>query len=373
MEFAFDGKDLYLLQCRPQSHVGDTIAAPIPKDIPRERIVFSANRYISNGRVSGITHIVYVDPFQYGQLTDRDDLLAVGQAVGRLNKLLPKRQFILMGPGRWGSRGDIKLGVNVTYSAINNTAILIEIARRQGNYVPDLSFGTHFFQDLVEANIRYLALYPDDEGIEFNERFLTRSPNILADIAPEFAHLADTIRLIDIPKCTDGLVLQVLMNAELGEAVAVFADPTSAEEPAPTEDRPAEQPPENYWRWRLRMAQHIAAQLDPKKFGVAGFYIFGSTKNATAGLGSDIDILVHFRGTPTQLEQLELWLNGWSLCLDEINYLQTGYRSGGLLDVHIVTDKDIADRTSYAVKIGAVTDAARPLTMKKSPKQQGEN
>ncbi len=367
IEFAFDGKDLYLLQCRPQSHAGDTIAAPIPKDIPGERIIFSANRYIPNGRISGITHIVYVDPFQYGRLTDRGDLLAVGQAVGRLNKLLPKRQFILMGPGRWGSRGDIKLGVNVTYSAINNTAILIEIARRQGNYVPDLSFGTHFFQDLVEANIRYLALYPDDEGIEFNERFLTRSPNILADIAPEFAHLADTIRLIDIPKCTDGLVLQVLMNAELGEAVAVLTDPTSVEEPVPTEDRPTEQPLENYWRWRLQMAQHIAAQLDPKKFGVAGFYLFGSTKNATAGPGSDIDILIHFRGTPTQREQLGIWLDGWSKCLDEVNYRQTGYRSGGLLDVYIITDEDIANKTSYAVKIGAVTDAARPLPINRAP------
>jgi hypothetical protein len=83
-------------------------------------------------------------------------MLAVGHAVGRLNKLLPKRQFILMGPGRWGSRGNIRLGVHVTYSDINNTAVLIEIARQRGEYVPDLSFGTHFFQDLVESWIRFL-------------------------------------------------------------------------------------------------------------------------------------------------------------------------------------------------------------------------
>jgi pyruvate, water dikinase len=88
----------------------------------------------------------------------------VGRAVGRLNKLLPRRQFVLMGPGRWGSRGDIKLGVSVTYSDINNTAVLMEIAARRGSYVPDLSFGTHFFQDLVEAGIRYLPLFPGDGG-----------------------------------------------------------------------------------------------------------------------------------------------------------------------------------------------------------------
>lgn len=76
-----------------------------------------------------------------------------------------------MGPGRWGSRGDIKLGVNVTYSDINNTSMLIEIAKQMGNYTPDLSFGTHFFQDLVEASIRYLPLYPDAEDVIFNEPF----------------------------------------------------------------------------------------------------------------------------------------------------------------------------------------------------------
>ena len=114
------------------------------------------------------------------------------------------------------------------------------------------------------------------------------------------------------------------------------------------------------------MAEHIASQLDPERFGVAGFYVFGSTKNATAGMGSDIDIIVHFRGTRKQRADLLNWLEGWSLCLDRINYLRTGYRTGGLLDVHIVTDRDIEKRTSFAVKIGAVTDAARPLPMKQS-------
>jgi len=366
LEFAVNGEDLYLLQCRPQSQTQETAPAPIPKDIPQEHVVFSANRHISNGLVSDITHIVYIDPDRYSQLTDRDEILAIGQAVRRLNQLLPKRQFILMGPGRWGSRGDIKLGVNVTYSSINNTAVLIEIARRKGNYVPDLSFGTHFFQDLVEANIRYLALYPDDDGVVFNERFLTRSPNILAEVAPEFAYLSDTVRLIDVRRCTDGSILQVLMNADLEEAVAILADPGSIEKLRVTKAQPVKKHPDIFWRWRLRMTQQLAARLDPKRFGVVGFYVFGSTKNATAGPGSDIDVLVHFRGTPEQEMELLAWLNGWSFCLDEMNYLQTGYRSGGLLDVHLVTDEDIEKKTSYASKIGAVTDAARSLPMKNS-------
>ena len=127
-----------------------------------------------------------------------------------------------MGPGRWGSRGDIKLGVSVTYADINNTAVLLEIARRKGDYVPDLSFGTHFFQDLVEAGIRYLPLYPDDKDIAFQENWLVASPNLLADLAPEFADLAGCLKVIDVPAVSGGRVLRIFMNADLDEAMAVL-------------------------------------------------------------------------------------------------------------------------------------------------------
>jgi len=365
VEFAHDGRDLYLLQCRPQSFSEDSAPAAIPKDIPGERTLFSAHRYISNGRVPDLTHIVYVDPEKYSQLSSREEMVEVGRAVGELNKVLPKHRFILMGPGRWGSRGDIKMGVSVTYSDINNTAVLTEIARKKGNYMPDLSFGTHFFQDLVEGQIRYLPLYPDEEENVFNERFLRRSRNILADLAPQYSHLEDVIKLIDVPDVTDGLILRVLMNAELSEAVGILVKPEKRPRREGIQVEDHDFPEEKYWLWRLKMAEHIASELDPERFGVAGFYVFGSTKNATAGLNSDIDILIHFRGTDKQREELKLWLEGWSLCLDEINYLRTGYRTGGMLDVHIVTDEDIENKTSYAVKIGAVTDPARKIPMRK--------
>ena len=364
IEFASDGQDFYLLQCRPQSYSGESRPAPIPKDIPENRIVFTANRYISNGRVPDITHIVYVDPEKYVLLSERNEILAVGQAVGKLNKLLPKRQFILMGPGRWGSRGDIKLGVSVTYSEINNTAVLIEIARKKGNYVPDLSFGTHFFQDLVEAGIRYLPLYPDDKGTVFNEHFLKSAKNILPEVLPEFEKLSDTIRLIDIPQSTDGQILQVLMNADLEEAVGILAPPSSQYESPVVRIEGADHHRDDFWRWRTKMIECLASTFDLDRFGVAGLYLIGSTKNATAGPASDIDLLVHFQGTPEQLQQLKYYLEGCSICLSEVNYLRTGYRTKGLLDVHIVTDSDLEKKTSFAAKIGAVTDAARPLKLK---------
>jgi pyruvate, water dikinase len=126
-------------------------------------------------------------------------------------------------------------------------------------------------------------------------------------------------------------------------------------------------PAEDHSRWRLRIAERIAAAADVERFGIKGFYLFGSAKNGTAGPGSDINLLVHFSGTPLQLSDLLSWLEGWSLSLSETNYLRTGVKTSGLLDVHVVTDEDLEKRTDYAAKIGAVTDAARPLPARPHP------
>lgn len=364
IEFASDGENLYLVQCRAQCYSDEVTATPIPKDIPEKDVIFSANRYVSNGLVTNITHLVYIVPEKYAEIDNRNDLKAVGELVSRLNSILPKRQFILMGPGRWGSRGDIKLGVSVNYSDINNTAVLIEIARKKGNYLPDLSFGTHFFQDLVESDIRYLPLYPDDEGVIFNEHFLFTAPNILQQLLPEFERLTDVVKIIDIPAATDGRHLQLLMNADLEEAVAILAEPTQKRSQIQSPSSSQVQTSDDHWRWRLQMARKIAGHLAPERFGIKAFYVFGSTKNATAGPGSDIDILIHFAGSAEQRNELMLWLEGWNQALSEMNYLRTGYSVEQILDIHLVTDEDIKKKSSFALKIDAVTDPARQLPMK---------
>jgi pyruvate,water dikinase len=117
----------------------------------------------------------------------------------------------------------------------------------------------------------------------------------------------------------------------------------------------------------MYMAECIAAQLDSERFGVSALYVFGSAKNASAGPCSDIDLLVHFRGNERQRAELVLWFEGWSLCLDEVNFLRTGSRTGGILDVHLITDEDVAQKSSFAARIGAATDAARPLPLRGRP------
>jgi predicted nucleotidyltransferase len=311
---------------------------------------------------------VYVDPDGYQSLATRAELIDVGRAVGRLNKLLPKRRFVLIGPGRWGSRGDIRLGVQVTYSDINNTAMLIEVAARRGSYVPELSFGTHFFQDLVESAIRYLPIFPGDPDTKFDEQFLKTRRSVLAEMLPQYAHLAPAIRVIDVPEVTGGLVLRVFMNADAEQALGMFAESEGAQPEPMRPAAPAAAPPsystDEHSRWRLRMAERIAEEADIDRFGIEAIYVFGSTRNGTAGASSDIDMLVHFAGSYDQRRALLDWLDGWSAALAEMNYLRTGHRAARLLDVHLVTDDDVATRRGLAVKIGAPTDAARPLRVR---------
>ena len=236
LEIASDGERLYLLQCRPQGMSAGEEPVVLPRDLPSERVLFTADRYVSDGRVEDVTHVVYVDSEAYGRL-DPDAMREVGRAVGRLNRLLPRRRFVLMGPGRWGSRGDVRLGVPVTYADLSNTCMLMEIARNRDGYVPDLSFGTHFFQDLVESAIRYLPLYPDDSGITFNERFFRGSPNELPALLPELAHLAEVVRVIDVARASKGLVMRVLMSGENDEAVGFLAAPARPVHPRNPRER----------------------------------------------------------------------------------------------------------------------------------------
>lgn len=122
---------------------------------------------------------------------------------------------------------------------------------------------------------------------------------------------------------------------------------------------------DEHWKWRYHVSQKIADVMDFDRFGVEGVYLIGSTKNATAGPASDIDLMVHFRGNEKQLNELKAWIEGWGLGLNELNYIKTGYLSkGSLIDFHIITDEDIKKKTSYAIMIGSMDNPAQLLRSK---------
>jgi len=225
VEFAHDGEAFFMLQCRALSRGALAQRVEVPSDVSPEHKVFSANRYVQMGQAQDLEYVVLVDPRDYEELQTREEMLRVARAVGAVNKALPQRRFLLMGPGRWGSRGDIRLGVPVTYADICHTSILVEIARKKGSYLPDVSFGTHFFNDLVESGINYLPLYPDDPEVVWNDDFLRGSGNCLAEVVPEFADMEHVVRVIRVADVADGRLLQVVMDAETDKALGFLAEP----------------------------------------------------------------------------------------------------------------------------------------------------
>ncbi len=116
-----------------------------------------------------------------------------------------------------------------------------------------------------------------------------------------------------------------------------------------------------HWQWRYRCAEDIAGRCIGERFGVGAIYLIGSVKNATAGPMSDIDLIIHFRGTRGQREELAGWLRKCDAELSRINCARTGHVTESMLDLHFITDEEIKNRTGFAVHIGAVTDAAKLL------------
>jgi hypothetical protein len=224
IEFAHDGEHFYLLQCRSQNFSQALAPAEIPVNFSAADKIFSTRKFVVNGFIEDVSYLVFVDPGEYTELSELEDLNAIGKVIGRLNKILPRRKFILVGPGRWGSRGDVKLGVQVTYADIHNTAMLIEIPIP--DYAPGLdpSFGTHFFQDLIEASIRYLPLDINQEDVFLNSEFITHAENCLSELLPEFGKFENVVKVINITKTTGGKKLNIFMNSDLNQAIALLID-----------------------------------------------------------------------------------------------------------------------------------------------------
>jgi len=150
-----------LLQCRALALPGVVSGLEMPEGLPDSQVLFESRKCASAGMCRGITHIIYIDPAWYSDLS-LEAKRRLGRVVGKLNHhpRLADSVMLMMGPGRWGS-SNIDLGVNVTYADISNTSALVEVARERGGQTPEVSFGTHFFQDLVEDGILYVPVYPD--------------------------------------------------------------------------------------------------------------------------------------------------------------------------------------------------------------------
>ena len=208
-----------VVQCRPLHVQSDSSVAELPDEIPPQDIVLQAHdAIIGRSRAANLTRIIYVVPKVYGQLP-LADRYTVARLVGKLCRLetaIPERlsvnappstpeeyvnndfetTVLLLGPGRWGTSMP-SLGVPVTFHEISNVTVLGEIVAMHDNLVPDVSLCTHFFNELVEADILYFALFPNRDNNTLNEELLESAPNRLESLIPDMADWSNAVKVVD--------------------------------------------------------------------------------------------------------------------------------------------------------------------------------
>jgi hypothetical protein len=213
--------EISLLQCRPQSYLLDTQSVQLPAHIPPENIVFKTRFIVPRGHLKDIQYVVFISPPAYFALPTPQARAEVGRIIGRLNEVLKEKSFICVGPGRWGTTNS-DLGVFVSYADIFNAAALVELSGLGVGPTTEPSLGTHFFLDLMEAQIYPLAICFDDPDSCFNQAFFHDSPNVIGDWIEVSEQLADCVRMIEARTFREGHHLELVMDDEAGKALAFF-------------------------------------------------------------------------------------------------------------------------------------------------------
>jgi hypothetical protein len=208
-----------IVQCRPQSRLIESKEVRVPLNLEQEDIAFTTWFMVPRGHIQRVRYIIYVPTEEYFKLDTVQARNDIGRMVGKLNLILKEKNFICVGPGRWGTSNP-DLGIYVNYSDIYNAKALVEITGKGRGAVPEPSLGTHFFQDLLEAQIYPLAVNLDDDRAFLNTALFNDSPNHIIDLKDADIPSNSCIRLIDVSDYRPGSHLEVSMDDEKGQAVA---------------------------------------------------------------------------------------------------------------------------------------------------------
>ncbi|GAP12864.1 phosphoenolpyruvate synthase/pyruvate phosphate dikinase [Longilinea arvoryzae] len=209
---------LTILQCRPQAHLMSMEKAILPENLPAEDVIFNTHFMVPQGMIERIDYVVYVPASGYFALPTANDRALLARAVGSLNAALDGKNFICVGPGRWGST-NTDLGVPIDYGDIYHTRALVELAGQGIGLPPEPSLGTHFFQDILEAQIYPLAIHLDDPQNSINTAFFEETPNHLDEVLQLREDLRGALRLIRVGDYRPGHTLRIVMDEDKGQAV----------------------------------------------------------------------------------------------------------------------------------------------------------
>ncbi|MCX7771749.1 MAG: PEP/pyruvate-binding domain-containing protein [Clostridia bacterium] len=186
-----------LLQCRPLQTRGLGLKVKMPKGTPASTLFSMIGSTMGGSIFQPLDTVVLVDPRAY-YLCPMNTKYRVARAIGKINELLrhTERNVMLMGPGRWGTSSP-ELGVPVRFAEISTIKALCEVSYEGAGYMPELSFGSHFFQDLVETGVFYAAIFENDEKVTYRPELLEKCPNRFVEMLPDEAELIDIIKVYE--------------------------------------------------------------------------------------------------------------------------------------------------------------------------------
>lgn len=324
----------------------------IPKNILIDKTLFQVDRCKFNRLIPVISFILYIDPQKLSDTKDANLKHDLYDAIHLILKKIHNQKILIISPKIPKFKK-----LQQYFNAVSSNTVWLELIKeahffklnhfqKKNNIVKNkLNDGIH----LIKINQKNL-----------NQKFLAKPNSQLLQFIPELKKMDPLIKLINVEDLFPNEQLCLSLNAALNKAICYLTEKPFARLNI---EYPSNRNISDFLcnadpNWRKFMAFEISRQMDFKMFGVNAVFLIGSAKNNNAGIGSDIDLMIHFTGSELQKKELDLWLEGWGRCLSVINYLKTGYKINGILDVHYISDASIKDKDSFAIKIGAVTDAA---------------
>ncbi|MBN2221675.1 MAG: pyruvate kinase, partial [Vallitaleaceae bacterium] len=183
-----------LLQCRPLQTKGLGKPVRMPKAEEISEYLFKVKGNFMGGNIRfALDYIISIDPLGYKALTEQKKY-ALARQLGLINVAVKGKKVLLMGPGRWGTTTP-SLGVPVRFAELSNMSVICELASPEAGFVPELSYGSHFFQDLVEAEIFYVAIFAGQEGVEYNPQWNRKGMNVLLEMVPSAHEFSEIIQV----------------------------------------------------------------------------------------------------------------------------------------------------------------------------------
>ncbi|OGV53479.1 MAG: hypothetical protein A2X45_24410 [Lentisphaerae bacterium GWF2_50_93] len=221
-----DNYRINIVQCRPFQFTREVREIQSPKNVKRENILLKTCGPIIGQSVSRqIDRIIYILPSKYGEMS-MQDRYSVARIIGDITNLESKKgeklKILLIGPGRWGTKMPA-LGIPVSFAQIKNASVLCEIVAMHEGLTPDISLGTHFFNDLVEMEILYMAVYPKNKDYILNEKLLMGAPNKLASLIPDSKNWTDSIYVADTAEMKDGYTVFMHVNALIQKGIVLIS------------------------------------------------------------------------------------------------------------------------------------------------------